>query len=310
MVIIAGPTASGKSAMAMDVAERFSGTVINADSQQVYRELRLLSARPDEADEARVPHRLYGVLAGDETCSAGRWVEMAAAEIETCWRAGRLPVVAGGTGMYIQALMEGLSPIPDIPGEVRERARIRHDEMGAEAFHGEVATFDPVTAARVPPGDTQRLLRAWEVFQHTQKPFSAWRDAPRIQVLPQARFATIALEPPRDVLYAAIDGRFSRMVEQGALDEVRALLDLGLAPEAPVMKALGVPELAAYLGGETSLENACMEAQKLSRNYAKRQLTWLRHQFHADLVLSAQYSESFRGKIFSFVHQFLLTGGA
>lgn len=296
--------------MAMDVAEHFSGTVINADSQQVYRELRVLSARPSEADEARVPHRLFGTLDGSESCSAGRWSDMAVAEIEAAWAADRLPIVVGGTGMYLQALTEGLSPIPDIPPSVREQARVLYDQLGAAAFHDAVAKLDPETAARLPVGDTQRLLRAWEVSTHTGRPFSAWQNEPRIKPLADTRFATIALDPPRDVLYAGIERRFSQMVELGALDEVQALLDRGLDPDLPVMKALGVPELAAFLRGERALDEAIGAAQKLSRNYAKRQLTWVRNQIHADFTLPTQYSESCRGKIFSFVQHFLLTEGA
>lgn len=309
VLIIAGPTASGKSAMAMDVAERFLGTVINADSMQVYRELRLLTARPSVADENRVPHRLFGVVEGGESCSAGRWVGMALAEIEAAWEQGRLPIVVGGTGMYLQALTEGMSPIPDVPAAVRDQACARYDELGAKAFHDEVATLDPATAERLPVGDTQRLLRAWEVTRFTGRPFSAWQDEPRTPPLPGARFATIAIVPPRDQLYAAIDRRFSRMVEMGVVDEVLALLGCEIAPDLPVMKALGVPQLAAFIRGDLRLEDAIAEGQKLSRNYAKRQLTWVRNQIHADHVLSAQYSESYRDEIFSFVHQFLLTKG-
>lgn len=262
------------------------------------------------ADEERVPHRLFGTFDGGESCSAGRWCEMAVAEIETAWKAHRLPIVVGGTGMYLLALTEGLSPIPDIPTSVRDQARALYDAIGPEAFHDAVAKLDPATAARLPVGDTQRLLRAWEVSTHTGRPFSAWQNEPRIRPLPGAVFATIALNPPREKLYAAIDRRFSQMVELGALTEVQALLDRGLDPDLPVMKALGVPEMAAFLRSEMALETAIAQAQKLSRNYAKRQLTWVRNQIHADHTLSAQYSESCRGEIFSFVQHFLLTGGA
>ncbi len=284
--------------------------MINADSQQVYSQLRVVSARPSVEDEKRVPHRLFGVVDGRESCSAGRWVDLAVGEIKAAWQAGRLPIVVGGTGMYLQALTEGMSPIPEIPAAVRDEAQARYDGLGAEAFHGEVATMDPDTAERLPVGDTQRLLRAWEVTTHTGRPFSAWRNEPRIMPLPQARFITIALEPPRDQLYSAIDRRFSQMVELGALDEVRDLLALNIDAGLPVMKALGVPELAAFIRGECAIEEAIAEAQKLSRNYAKRQLTWVRNQIHADFVLSAQYSESLSGKIFSFIQHFLLTGKA
>ena len=293
--------------MAMDVAERFQGTVINADSMQVYKELRVVTARPSIEDVKRVPHRLFGILDGRESCSAGHWTGLAVDEIRAAWEQGRLPILVGGTGMYLQALSEGMSPIPDIPGSVRDQARVRYETLGAEAFHAEVARLDPDTAARLPVGDTQRLLRAWEVTTHTGRAFSAWQSEPRIKPLPSARFATIALEPPRAELYAAIERRFSHMVEEGALDEVRDLLALDIPADLPVMKAIGVPELAAFVRGEMTLEDAIAEAQKLSRNYAKRQLTWVRNQVHADYRLSAQYSKSFREEIFSIVHQFLLT---
>lgn len=293
--------------MAMDVAEHFSGTVINADSQQVYSQLQVLSARPSEADEMRVPHRLFGVVDGNESCSAGRWVDLAVTEIKAAWASERLPIVVGGTGMYLQALTEGMSPIPEVPAAVRAAARARYDELGAEAFHDEVTSLDPATGAVLPTGDTQRLLRAWEVTTHTKRPFSDWQKEPRQAPLPEARFITIALQPPRDQLYAAINERFSRMVDEGALDEVRALLALGIDPALPVMKALGVAQLAAFIQGDKVLEDVVDEARQLSRNYAKRQLTWVRNQIHADYVLSAQYSKSFCEEILSFIHQFLLT---
>jgi len=307
-LIIAGPTASGKSAMAMDVAEHFSGTVINADSMPVYQELRIVTARPSIDDENLIPHRLFGSLSGRGVCSVGRWCAMAVAEIEACFEAGRLPVLVGGTGMYLKSLVEGLSPIPDIDAKFRAQATALHAALGAERFWAEVEKIDPVSAARLPVGDTQRLLRAWEVTTATGRALSSWQEEPRVAPLPDVNFAHIAVVPPRDVLYAGIDARFSRMVEEGALDEVRALMDLNLDPRLPLMKALGVPELMAFLRGEMSREDAVSQAQKVSRNYAKRQLTWVRSQLPDAYIFPAQYSKSFRDKIFSFVHEFLLTG--
>jgi len=310
VLIIAGPTASGKSALAMDVAERFTGTVINADSQQVYSELRLLTARPSGPDEKRVPHRLFGIVRGGAGCSAGRWVDLACVEIKAAQAENRLPILVGGTGMYLQSLTQGLSPIPNIPPSVRGEAMARHAELGAEAFHAEVVKLDPVAGQRLPVGDTQRLLRAWEVTTYTGQAFSVWRDAPRIKPLADMHFSTIVLAPPRDRLYAAINARFSRMVEAGAVDEVRALAALDLDPDLPLMKALGVPELLAFIHGKCTLEQAVKRAQQLSRNYAKRQLTWARHQIEGAYILDTQYSQSFQDEIFAFVQQFLLTRGA
>lgn len=294
----------------MDVAERFVGTVINADSMQVYKELREVTARPSIEDEKRVPHRLFGVLCGNESCSAGRWTEMAVAEIEACFAAGRLPVLVGGTGLYLKSLVEGLSPIPDVEASFREQATALHAQLGGAAFRAELAKLDPATAERLPAGDTQRLIRAWEVSTATARRFSEWQNEPRIQPLPDVAFAHIALVPPRDVLYAGIEARFSRMVDCGALDEVRDLMARHFDPGVALMKALGVPELTAHLRGEMSLEEAIAQAQKVSRNYAKRQLTWVRSQLPQAHILPAQYSKSFRDEIFSFIHQFLLTGRA
>jgi len=294
----------------MDVAERFVGTVINADSMQVYKELRLVTARPSIEDEKRVPHRLFGVLSGRESCSAGRWTQMAVMEIEACFAAGRLPVLVGGTGMYLKSLVEGLSPIPDIDEQFRIQATALHRELGGEAFKAEVAKIDPVSAERLPAGDTQRLIRAWEVSTATGRALSDWQNEPRLCPLPDVQFAHIAVVPPRGVLYAGIDARFKSMVELGALDEIRALMAMNLDPDLPLMKALGVPELMAYERGEMSLDEAIAKAQQVSRNYAKRQLTWVRSQLPEAHILPAQYSKSFEGEIFSFIHQFLLTAGA
>jgi len=308
VLVVAGPTASGKSALALDVAEAFTGTIINADSMQVYREFAILSARPTAADEARVPHCLYGVLSASDPCSAGRWLEMARREIETAHEGGRLPVVVGGTGLYLKALTNGLAPVPSIPGDVRRAARDRHDRLGGEAFHAELAKVDPDTAGRVPPGDSQRLIRAFEVFQATGVPLAEWQRREAGSAAVAARFATLVLAPPRDALYRAIDRRFDAMIDAGAMAEVAALDRLGLDPGLPAMKAVGVPELRRHLAGEATLDEACAAAKQASRNFAKRQLTWQRHQIAGARIISAQYSESLQAEIFSFIRQFLLTG--
>ncbi len=310
VLIIAGPTASGKSACALDAAEEFNGAVINADSMQVYAELRILTARPPQADEARLPHRLFGVLSAFEACSAGRWLTLATAEIESAWAAGRLPIVCGGTGLYIKALTEGLSEIPEIPEEVRARAGALYDRLGGEAFRGELAALDKGAAARLPAGDRQRLTRAWEVVTHTGASMASWQARSSAPPL-AARFAGVTFMPPRQDLNAACAARFDQMLADGAVAEVRALLDLGLDPGLPAMKALGVPELAAHLRGEMSLDEAAEKAKIATRRYAKRQNTWIRTQMGGAGVLpavfNAKYSESIREEIFSFIRQFLLT---
>ena len=308
LLIVAGPTASGKSALALAVAEAFGGTVINADSMQVYRELRVLTARPTLEDEARVPHRLFGVLPAAEACSAGRWLGMAVREIERTRTAGRLPVVVGGTGLYLKALTEGLSPIPDIPTHIREDARDLHARLGGAAFRAALAQHDPESAAALPAGDRQRLIRAYEVVRATGRPVGAWRRArPPIPPL-DVRSATIVLAPPSAVLNTACEARFQAMMAQGALDEVRTLRALGLAPTLPAMKAVGVRELGAYLEGDIPLDEAVAAAVRATRAYAKRQRTWLRHQIVASCEICEQFSINVQAKIFSFIRRFLLTG--
>lgn len=316
VVVLAGPTASGKSRLALAIAEAFDGVVINADSMQVYRELRILSGRPDAAALARAPHRLYGVLPASERCSAGRWRSMAEAEIEAARGAGRLPIVTGGTGLYIKALMEGLAPIPEIPAAARRAARARLRRQGGEAMLAELARRDPETAARLCAGDCQRLVRAWEVLEATGHGLSEWRqEPPEIGAAGRpgrdgGRFLTLLLEPPRQALYAACDARFDEMLKAGAVAEVRALDALGLDPELPAMKALGVPELRRHLRGELTLGEAAARARQATRNYAKRQTTWFRHQLTPSRVISAQFSERVVDEIFPYIRQFLLTAQA
>lgn len=308
LLTVAGPTASGKSALALGLAQAFDGVVINADSMQVYRELRVLTARPTVEEEALAPHRLYGVLPGAEVCSAGRWAEMAAAEVRAAWAAGKVPILCGGTGLYIHALTVGLSPIPAIPEAVRAAARDDMAALGNPAFHARLAAADPVMGARLNVGDTQRTIRAWEVLKATGRSLADWQADPPVRLIESSVF-TVLLEPPREVLYARCDARFAAMMEAGALDEVRALDALGLPPDAPVMKALGVPELRAYLHGQTGIDAAVAKAQQTTRNFAKRQGTWFRGQLRADMTLQAQYSESFNDQIFAKVRHFLLTTG-
>lgn len=307
VVVVAGPTASGKSALATRVAETFGGVVINADSMQVYRSLRIVTARPAPEDEARVPHRLYGVMAPVESCSAGRWLTLAAQEIEIAWAGGRLPVVTGGTGLYLKVLMEGLSPMPHVPQAIRTKANALYAHLGPMAFHAEVAKRDPAAARRLPPTDRQRLVRAYEMVEATGRPLSQWQVENRPRPPLAAKFSTLVLMPGREALNAACDGRFLTMMEQGALDEVRALLALGLDPGQSVLKALGVPELSAHLRGETSLDEAVAAAQRSTRNFAKRQITWFRHQLRDAHVWNEQFSERLEQKIFPFIRQFLLT---
>jgi tRNA dimethylallyltransferase len=307
IIIIAGPTGSGKSALAIDVAQEFSCVIINADSMQVYRDLNVISARPPASDLKQAPHRLYGFMAADDPCSVGRWLAMAVDEIRTVWADGKVPLVVGGTGLYLKALMEGLAPIPDVKPFFRKRATELHKQLGPEAFHYELAELDPQAAARISAGDTQRLIRGYEVALATGKPLSAWQKDHPIQTPLDAAFAVVTLSPERQVLYRSVNERFNWMIDNGALDEVRALNDLGLDLALPVMKAVGVPELRSFLAGQTDKESAVENARRATRQFAKRQMTWLRNQLSADLILSEQYSESLQVKTFSFIRQFMLT---
>ena len=305
-LIVAGPTASGKSALALAIAREFDGAIINADSMQVYRELSILTARPGPAELAAAPHRLYGVLPASERCSAGRWREMALKAMAPANATkARLPIVTGGTGLYLRALQQGLSPIPEIPADVQQHGAARLAEIGAPALHPELAVSDPETAGRLKPGDRQRILRAWLVLQATGRSLSEWqREAQSAGSGPCLSFV---LMPPRPQLYAAIDKRFSRMVERGAIEEARAFLALGLDPSLPAMKAVGVRELGAMLTGEIALDAAIAAAQQETRRYAKRQITWFRHQMPGTELVDEQFSERILPNIFAKIRHFLLT---
>lgn len=304
VIVIGGTTASGKSALALAIAEAFGGTIVNADSMQVYRQLRVLTARPEEAALARAPHRLFGVLDADDPCSAGRWRAMALSEIEAAHRRHRLPVVVGGTGLYLKALSEGIDDVPPVPPATRRAVRARHAEIGGEAFHAELAARDPGSACRLRPTDSQRLMRAAEVLEATGRTLGEWQQSSAAGRPPGLRFLTIVLAPPREILYPACDTRFAAMVEAGAIDEVRELLALGLDPERPVMKAVGVRELGAMLAGKVSMAEAVAAGQQATRRYAKRQYTWFRHQSSGALALNEQYSESLGPQIFNKIRLF------
>lgn len=306
VLIIGGPTGSGKSALAIDLAEALGGVVINADSMQMYRELNVLSARPSPADEARVPHRLYGVSAAAAPASAGDWLALAVAEIEAAWQDRRLPIVVGGSGLYLRALTVGLSPLPAIPADVRRAARALFEQLGPERFRQALAAIDPQSART--QTDRQRLIRAYEVAAVSGRTLPDWHTAAPPRPAIAARFRVCALLPPRPQLYPSLNARFDRMLEAGGLDEVARLLAMNLDPGLPMMKALGIAPLASHLRGKCSLSEARTAAQAATRRFAKRQMTWLRHQMTVDGAIDAQFSESLRLEIRTFIRQLLLTG--
>jgi tRNA dimethylallyltransferase len=277
-VLIAGPTASGKSALALSLAERTGGIVINTDSMQVYRDLRIITARPTPGEEARVPHRLYGHVDAGVNCSAGMWVTDAAAVLAEARAQHRLPIFIGGSGLYFKALTRGLSAVPPIPPEVREDIRARLDRDGVEALHGLLAQRDPVAAERLKPRDRTRVARALEVIEATGRSLADWHRDGLPPLLPPDRVKAVFLAPDREVLYARIDARFGAMLDAGALEEVKALAERHLDPLLPAMKAHGVPALIRHLRGEISLDEAAGIGRADTRHYAKRQFTWFRHQ--------------------------------
>jgi len=310
VIVIAGPTASGKSHLALAVAREFNGAIINADSMQVYRDLRVLTARPDETELARAPHFLYGGIDAGESCSAGRWRGLALAEIARARSAKRLPLIVGGTGLYLSALLDGLAEVPPVPARIITETRELHARLGGEQFRAALAERDPEGAKRLHAGDTQRLIRAYAVARATGVALSEWQRRQKGGAKPNA--AAIVLLPPRDALYAAIDARLESMFEQGAIEEVRALLARKLSTDLPAMKAVGVREISGFLAGKLSREQALKASQQATRRYAKRQYTWLRHRLKSGkklqkLTLEEKYSERLLPKIFSFIRQFLLT---
>jgi tRNA dimethylallyltransferase len=277
-VLIAGPTASGKSALALELAQKNGGVIINADSMQVYRDLRVLTARPTLEEEARVPHRLYGHVDAAVNFSAGSWVAEAAKVLEEVRAQDRLAIFTGGSGLYFKALTRGLSAVPPIPLQIREAVRARLERGGVEALHAELARRDPVTAERLKPRDRSRIARALEVVEATGRSLTDWHRDGLPPLLPQEQFRALFLEPDRDQLYARIDARFDAMLKAGALEEVAALAARHLDPLLPAMKAHGVPALIRHLQGEISLEEAAAIGRADTRHYAKRQFTWFRHQ--------------------------------
>lgn len=276
VVFIAGPTASGKSAAALDLAEAIGGEIVNADAIQVYGDLEILSARPGHPELTRAPHHLFGYIDASVRCSAGMWAREAARAIGAIHARRKPAIVVGGSGLYFRALEEGLSPIPDVPEEVRLAARRRLEALGPEAFRAEVVARDPAMA-RIAATDIQRLLRAFEVHEASGQPLSTFQEAPR-QPLIEAATARIVIEPPREALYAACNARFGLMLEKGGLDEARRLAGRGLDRGLPAMRALGAAELIAHLEGVLSLDQAADLARRNTRRFAKRQLTWFRHQ--------------------------------
>ena len=340
-LLVAGPTASGKSALALALAQRLHGIIINADSMQVYRELRVLTARPTPEEEAQVPHALYGVRPAAQPGSVSWWRTEALGAMQAARANNRLPILTGGTGLYFASLTQGLADVPDPGPQARAEARALLHDLGAPGLHARLAAVDPATAAKLKPNDSQRIARAWEVWRGTGTGLAAWQaqsstaqsltaqsltaqsltaqsltaQSPQsqsdpIRATPAAwRFTAILLDPPRDQLRAAIATRFAAMRAEGALDEVRALLAQNLDPALPAMRAHGVPELSAYLRNEITLEEAGRRTELVTGQYTKRQATWFRHHrlaecmhtIHARFAGLTQFSERKLDEVIAFI---------
>lgn len=275
--LIGGPTASGKTAISLRLAREIGGEIVNADSIQLYGDLAILSARPTPEETAQVPHHLFGVADGAEAWSVGRWQRAALPIIADIQKRGKSPILVGGTGLYFRSLTHGLAEIPTAAEETRAAVAAEFETLGETVFRDRLAGVDPAAAARIAPGDRQRLVRAWEVFLTAGQSLSALQTQTHAPLSADA-WRGLAIDPPRKALYARCDARLAAMVEAGAAEEVSALLARGLHPDLPVMKALGLAEIAAWQAGAMSLDAALAAAQQATRRYAKRQATWFRNQ--------------------------------
>ena len=307
VIVVGGPTASGKSGLALQIAQAFDGEIVNADSMQVYSDLKLVTARPDARDEATVPHHLYGVLGPGERSSAGTWRKYALDVIAACHTSGKLPILVGGTGLYLRALVTGFHQIPDIPLGIRTRLNRRLEIEGPGTLHGELAAVDQEMALRLNPADGQRIVRALEVFQHTGRTLSDWQIGETKSAPGDLRFLTIVTAPPRDDLYNAIDARFERMVGAGAVEEVELFLATDPQPDFPLLKAVGVSPISEYIEGTIDRKRMIELGKRDTRRYAKRQTTWFRHQIIPEITINMKLSKKTAGRIFPEISDFLLT---
>lgn len=291
VLVICGPTGSGKSALALAVAGMFDGVIINADSLQLFKGLDILTAQPSADERLKFPHELYGILGPNDRCTAAHYRDLAYREIDKAAGQGKLPIVVGGTGFYLKALAEGLSPIPEVQGEIRAAAIALHIRLKNKDFYKLLLEKDPVMAAKLNLNDTQRMIRAWEVLQATGKSLAEWQKLPLIGPPDHLTFRHLFLSPPREILYRNCDFRFDQMIERGAVDEVRRFDERqksgDILPGSPLTKALGFSELQLYLQGAMEMDEALIQAKTQTRNYAKRQVTWFSHQIRPDMTLAA-----------------------
>ena len=296
ILLLGGPTASGKTALSLHAARRLGGEIVNADSMQVYAGLPILSAQPDPDALAQAPHHLFGVIDPATRCSVGLWARLALEAVADITGRGRVAILVGGTGLYFKALLDGLAPAPDIPADIAAGVQALHDAGGLDALRAEAVRLDPAAAARIAAGDRQRLMRLVAVARAAGRPLSALHGDTRPLIDP-ARCLAIAIAPPREALYRRIEQRFDAMMRRGALEEARALAALGLDPTLPAMKAVGAPPLPAHLRGEIDLAAAVETAQRDSRRYAKRQTTWFTNQHPDWLRIASLDPEAARAEL-------------
>lgn len=301
VILLAGPTASGKSALALKLADDVGGEIVNADSMQVYRDLRILTARPRPADEAQVPHRLYGHVKASQAYSVGRFVAEAAQAIAAVQAAGRWPIVVGGTGLYFKALLEGLAPVPDIDPDIRNHWRGAAEQLGPQRLHDVLRARDPVMADRLRPSDSQRIVRALEVLESTGRSLAQWQAEPAVPVLAEQDCIRLVVASERGALGARIETRFDQMMADGALAEAQSIAGLRLDPRLPAMRALGLRPLLAHLGGSMDLASAVAAAKAETRAYVKRQQTWFTRNMQSWKRISAQEMECFGADFWTFI---------
>ena len=290
VLIIAGPTASGKSALAIEVAQAFNGVVLNCDSMQIYKDIPIIAATPDEKEKKQVEHRLFELYDCAKRGNVVEWLDLCVAEIKKLWSENRLPVVVGGTGFYIDALINGITPIPEVPQEIRDKISARLQKEGLEKLYEYLLSVDETTALKIGANDKTRICRAMEIYEYTGKKVSDWYQKPLIKKLPEANFCVVKIMPSIDEIAERCKIRLDKMVfELGVIKEIETLVKRNLPEDLPAMKALGVPELSRFVRGETSLEEALDLAKLHTRQYAKRQRTWLRNKLHADIVFENVY---------------------
>lgn len=278
IIIIAGPTASGKSALAMNLAKHTPISIINADSKQLYKEIPIITAQPSLKDKELAQHMIYGEIPSSENCSVGKWLEIAKEKINLSWQNNKLPVLVGGTGMYLKSIEHGISAIPDISDEIRDSTRKLFEKIGCEEFYKKIICIDSSITDKIKPNDSHRLMRAYEVHAQTGKSITWWQKQPLNKIFDNVNYVGFFLNPPRQEIYNNSDKRFLTMLKAGAIDEVKNLTKLNLDKNLPAMKSLGVPEIIAYLGNKITLTEATINTQKHSRHYIKRQITWFKNQ--------------------------------